>query len=172
MKLVRLSSAILFYVARALALGYLAILAYLLASVALRLPSFQLLDKKRFVIYYPFTQTRFLLGSQYTAAYLTEMVLVLGVYGAFFWLLGQVFHTFKQPKLFTQAGIGRLRAFCLFNLVVPGLMLGLMQLLATGEDFPLGLVFMFHTVIGVFAFFIMSIFQQGVHLQNEQDLII
>src|SRR5688572_25185565 len=75
-----------------------------------------------FSIMLPFTNVPFLLGDN-TIGFKTMMLLATIGYGTFAWLLGNVFNAFKQEKLFTRAGIRKLMAFCLINLIVPPLVL-------------------------------------------------
>jgi len=171
MNIVRVVSALLFYVFRILAIAYLITSVY--AAVAL-LPvtglSSRVQADTRFEIYYPLTQIPFLLGEN-TAAFITEMLLGIGLYGLFFWLLSNVFSTFRQTKLFTEKGIQHLTWFYRLNFLVPSGVLLLLSVLSTVEQVMIMLVVL-HGLLGVFAFFMAAIFRQGVHLQNEQDLYI
>jgi hypothetical protein len=171
MKLVRIISTILFYLARILAIGYFLTVAHLIVSVVFKLSSFRVLEHNRFAIYYPFTDKKFLLGSEYTFLYITEMVSIIGFYGLFFWFLGSVFHTFRQNPLFTKKGIQNLKAFCIINLVVSPLLFGFLNTFSN-EDMPFFAMIVAHAIIGVFVYFLLAIFKEGVGLQNEQDLYI
>ncbi|MGH2664350.1 hypothetical protein [Flavobacterium sp.] len=171
MKLVRIISTILFYLARILAIGYLLTAFHLLVSVVFKLPTFQLLEKNRFEIYYPFTDKKFLLGSDYSFNYVTEMVLIIGFYGLFFWMLGSVFSTFKQKPLFTKQGIRSLKVFCVINLLISPLLFSFLSVFSI-EDMPFFAMIIAHGIIGVFTYFLWAIFREGVGLQDEQDLYI
>lgn len=171
MKLVRFISTILFYLVRILAIGYLATTLHLFVSVVFKLSTFQLLENNRFAIYYPFTEKKFLLGSDYSFNYVTEMVLIIGFYGLFFWMLGSVFQTFRQKPLFTKQGIQNLKIFCIVNLVVSPLLFGFLSVFSI-EDMPFFPMIVAHGIIGVFAYFLTVIFKEGVGLQDEQDLYI
>jgi len=172
MKLVRHISTLLRYVAILLAGVYWLTCIYMIISVVFRLPSFALQPENRFVIYYPFTQVRFLLGSNFTFNYVAEMSLVMLLYGLFFYLLANVFKAFRQKKLFTQYGIRQLKFFYLYNFIHPLILVLAFNFFATGEDYPAGFIVMAHFIIGIFAYFIMAIFKEGAGLQNEQDLFI
>ncbi|TGD58920.1 DUF2975 domain-containing protein [Flavobacterium humi] len=171
MKLVRIISAFLFYMARILAIGYLISTFHLFVSTAFKLPTLKILEHNRFVVYYPFTEKGFLLGSEYTFSYVTEMVATIGFYGLFFWLLSNVFHTFRQSPLFTKRGIRNLKLFCGINLVVSPVLFGLLSMFSH-EDLPFFGMIVAHAIIGIFAYFLTAIFNEGVGLQNEQDLYI
>ena len=171
MKLVRFISTILFYLARILAIGYLLTAFHLFVSVVFKLPTFKLMEHNRFAIYYPFTEKKFLLGSEYTFSYVTEMVLIIGFYGLFFWMLGSVFQTFRQKPLFTKNGIRNLKIFCIVNLIISPVLFGLLSVFST-EDMPFFPMITAHGIIGVFAYFLTAIFREGVGLQDEQDLYI
>jgi hypothetical protein len=91
------------------------------------------------------------------------------LYGLFFWLLSDIFKTFRQPKLFTPSGVNRLKRFYVGNLTIPILML--LVLAVSGDEVAnLVSVTFLHMILGVFAFFMAAIFQQGLLLQEEQDL--
>jgi|APTNR8051073442_1049403.scaffolds.fasta_scaffold01243_13 hypothetical protein len=171
MKLVRLLSSILFYLTRVLAWGYTATTLYagvvlFFEPAALRLTE----SGTRFEILYPFTGTPFLLGDYHTV-YFIEMLLGIGLYGLFFWLLSNVFNTFRQEKLFTPSGITRLTRFYVANLTVPSLVLVLLSFISQGNKAMI-IIIALHAILGVFAYFMAAIFKQGVSLQNEQDLYI
>lgn len=171
MKLVRFISIFLFYMARILAIGYLLTTLHLFVSIVFKLSTFKMMENNRFAICYPFTDKKFLLGSDYNVIYVAEMVLTIGFYGLFFWLLSNVFQTFRQNPLFTKHGIRNLKVFYLCNLVVSPLLFGLLSFSST-EDLPFLAMIIAHAIIGIFAYFLMSIFNEGVGLQNEQDLYI
>lgn len=171
MKLVRIISAIAFYLTRIMAAVYLLTAIHLFISVVFKLPTLKLLENNRFAITYPFTAKNYLLGSAYTASYITEMILLIAFYSAFFWLLGNVFKTFRQKKLFTVQGVRQLKWFYITNLIVcPALFLILS--IYSIEDYPYMVMIIAHGIVGIFALFIAAIFEQGVNLQNDQDLII
>lgn len=171
MKLVRLISTIAFYLTRILSIGYILTALHLVVSVVFGLSGLKHLESNRFALCYPFTDKYFLLGSEFTAAYITEMALLLAFYGAFFWLLSNVFKTFRQQKLFTAQGIHNLKLFYVANLVICPLLFLILSMLST-EDYPYTMMVIAHGIMGIFALFIAAIFQQGVSLQNDQDLII
>jgi hypothetical protein len=174
MKTVRLTAAILFYLSRIASILVLTTTAYALAVVLLHhyLPSASLpieVDEQQgFRIFLPFTHTAFLLGD-YTISYLVPNILTILFYGLFLWLLGGVFHAFRQPKMFTRKGVSQLSRFYLVNLIVPFIFIGL--ILVFGQELiDMVRIILLHLVIGVFAFFMAAIFRQGVILQEEQDL--
>lgn len=171
MKLVRFISTITFYLSRIISAGYFLTTLHLLASIVFGLSTFKLLENGRFAICYPFTDKYFLLGSSYTVGYITEMVLIIAFYGTFFWLLSNVFRTFRQKRLFTVRGIQNLKLFYLTNLIICPILFLLLSQFST-EDLPYTILVIAHCIMGIFALFIAAIFRQGVSLQNDQDLII
>ncbi|MFK7114449.1 hypothetical protein V3468_08350 [Flavobacterium oreochromis] len=171
MKLVKIISHFLFYIVRIVAVGYLLTSLFVLVSTLFKLPNLQMLDAKRFAINFPFSDTHFLLGTEFTFNYVTEMVLGIGLYGLFFWVLSGVFSTFKQERLFTLQGMTNLKYFYLFNLIVYPLLI-IVWAVVSIEDFPFLAMVIAHAIMGVFILFMYAIFAQGVHLQNEQDLYI
>src|SRR5688572_8996314 len=107
MKTVRPIASILFYLTRIAAIIILMVAVYATGIILLhendptaKLP-IEVSDRTSFVIFYPFTRTPFLLGD-YTTSYLVSNLLTVGFYGLFLWLLGGVFHAFKQTKIFTR----------------------------------------------------------------------
>ena len=171
MKLVRFISAIAFYLTRILSAGYILTALHLMFSVVLDLSCLKHLENGRFAICSPFTEKHFLLGSSFTAAYVIEMVLLIAFYGAFFWLLSNVFKTFRQTKLFTPQGIHNLKLFYVSNLLICPVLFLILSVYSS-EDYPYMIMTSAHGIMGVFALFIAAIFKQGVSLQNDQDLII
>jgi hypothetical protein len=171
---VRLIANLLLYVSRILALLIAIIALYALLVILLHgaLPSASLpmkvLADGSFRIYYPFTNTVFLLGD-YSSGYLFSNFFAILFYGTFLWLLGDVFKTFRQQRLFTATGVARLSRFYITNLTVPLLLVSVFAL--SGEPLATMLpIILLHAVIGVFAFFMAAIFKQGLNLQEEQDL--
>ncbi len=171
MTTVRFVSKILFYLARFLAIVYFGMAVH--ASIAL-LTGWSLLFKdngKYFQICYPFTQKPFLLGDNNLPYILFDFLGPLSLYGLFFLLLSHVFKVFFQPKLFTAYSIKHLKRFYLANFTLPSLAVLLAAIFSELDEGAVVLVFL-HAILGVFAYFIAAIFQQGVQLQTEQDLII
>ncbi|MGB4771685.1 MAG: hypothetical protein WBP58_09505 [Chitinophagaceae bacterium] len=164
-------SAFLYYSFLIVSGGYMATALYTLVNCVFRGPFFELLESNRFAINYPFSTKHFLLGSEYTIKYVAEMVLGLGLYGIFFFVLSGVFNAFRQEKLFTLFGIRNLKRFYVFNLFIYPLLV-LVWSGITVEDFPFFAMVTAHLIMGIFVFFMHAIFEQGVKLQNEQDLFI
>jgi hypothetical protein len=170
MKSVRLVSTILFYLSRVLAWGYGLSCLYagfcLATGICLQLNE----TGTRFAVLFPFSGPPFLLGD-FDGAFIFEMLLLLGLYGLFFWLLGNVFRTFSRPKLFTERGVRDLRYFYLGNWILPGLTTLVLAIVSGVGDVAQAFIVL-HGLLGVFTFFMAAIFQQGLQLQREQDLII
>jgi hypothetical protein len=172
MKPVRFISTILFYISRIATLVVTAIAVYALAIIFLYANGVHAVPMEvsgnTFTIFLPFSRIPFLLGD-YTASYLVSNLTTVAFYAIFLWLLGDVFHAFRQPKLFTRRGVGQLSRFYKTNLLMPFVFLSFLILF--GHEFiDLLRIILLHLVIGVFAFFMAAIFRQGVLLQEEQDL--
>lgn len=174
MKAVRPVASVLYYLSRILSLLLLVSAGYATTIVLVykahpsgALP-FRVFDDKTFQLFYPFTHKPFLLGD-YTAAYLVSNGLTIAFYGLFLWMLGDVFKTFRQTRLFTPRGVLRLSRFYMLNLVVPFIFLLLLAIFGQ-EIIDIVRIILLHLVIGVFAFFMAAIFRQGLFLQEEQDL--
>ena len=173
MKAVRFVANILFYISRVFSILFFTITVYALAVLILSKLSHSSglpveIESDRFKIFYPFTRTTFLLGD-YTASYLITSLFTIAFYGLFLWLLSEVFHAFRQTKLFTKRSVNRLSRFYITNLIAP--VLFLILLACWSEEFSdiIRIIFL-HLVIGVFAFFMAAIFKQGLLLQEEQDM--
>jgi hypothetical protein len=173
MKTVRLTAGILYFLTRTASILYFITAAYALVVILLSMNfssaavPIRIWDG-RFEIFYPFTQTPFLLG-EYNGSFLSISISVMILYGIFLWLLSGVFHAFKQQKLFTKKGVLQLSRFYIVNLTVPVLFLAILA--GLGQDIRDGIMIGFlHLIIGVFAFFMATIFRQGLVLQEEQDL--
>ena len=174
MKTVRFVATVLFYLTRTLALLYFITAAYATAVLLFSTQDgtgwISIAEDNTFVIFYPFTTTPFLLGEM-TTPFFTEMYVGIIAYGTFFWLLSDVFSAFRKEKIFTASSVRKLSRFYIANLTVPIVVLVLLSVLTNGENI-MGMITALHFIIGIFAFFMASIFQQGVNLQDEQDLTI
>ncbi|MBC5773126.1 DUF2975 domain-containing protein [Pontibacter sp. KCTC 32443] len=175
MKNVRIIASILFLISRAVAVVYFVTALYATLVLAANevfsgISWVETTAQGRFTIMYPFTKTPFLLG-EYTFEFILMMMLGVVGYGTFAWLLSEVFKIFKQEKLFTQNGVQTLTIFYMANFIVPTVVL--LISLFFEEYIQYLIVFtLLHGVIGIFAYFMASIFNQGVLLQNDQDLTI
>jgi phage shock protein PspC (stress-responsive transcriptional regulator) len=172
MKKVKLVSRILEIVCKLFSVLYFSttiyiVLVFMLDQQADGTGLFQQNNQGGFTIMLPFTNVPFLLGEN-TTGFKTMMILATVGYGSFAWLLGNVFNAFKQDKLFTREGIRKLTVFCLVNLIVPPLVL-LISFIFTDDVRDLVNLTILHGIIGIFAYFMASIFAQGVALQDEQD---
>lgn len=172
MKNVKLISTILYYVTRIAAILYGFITVYSLISLLTGWSYFTLEGGKNFVICYPFTDVRFLLGENNWGYKIFNFLVPIGLYGAFFLLLSNVLDVFKQPKLFTEYGVKQLKWFYLANIFAPSFTIFLASIFAGDIEEGLGWVVVIHFFLGIFAYFLCAIFKQGVNLQNEQDLYI
>lgn len=171
MKLVRIIASFLFVIARITSFFYLVTAIYALVNCVFEGPFFERIEINRFAINFPFTRQHFLLGSEYTLEYVSEMVLGLALYGVFFLVLSNVFNAFRQERLFTKNGLKNLKQFYQFNLLLYPF-LAIIWSLFSIEDFPFFAMIVAHAIMGIFIFFMAAIFEKGVNLQNEQDLYI
>lgn len=171
MKTVKSVATLLYYIFRIIAIGYIVTAIYTLINCVFEAPFFEKLENNRFAINYPFTSHHFLLGSEFSPEYVTEMVLGIALYGVFFFVLSGVFNAFKQDKLFTHFGIKNLKRFYIFNLFVFPI-LAIFWSMISVEDFPFFEMIIAHLIMGTFIYFMNAIFTQGVKLQNDQDLFI
>lgn len=171
MKAVRIVAGVLYYLSLLISFFYTVAGLYVAFATGTKSSSFKIIEEgKRFVVSSPFGERPYFIGDNYTG-YMIQMIALLLLYGLFFWLLGQVFKTFMQKKLFTKAGIRHLQHFYLVNFIVPGISY-IVLMLVNEEAEDVFMLVVLHAIIGVFAYFIAAIFKQGVLLQNEQDLYI
>ena len=165
---------LLYFLSRIAAWLFTAVLTYTLIILVLSLTGWsnslpiEIANQETFTIFYPFTTTPFLRGD-YTTDFIVSNLSLLAFYTIFLWFLGDVFHAFKQPKLFTPTGVSQLSRFYITNLALPLIFLALVGLFGQALSDMLRISFL-HIVIGIFAYFMASIFRQGVLLQEEQDL--
>jgi len=172
LKNVRIVSKTLFFITKILAAFYIAVTGYAAIST---LSGFSFLvkdDGKRFAVCFPFTQTPFLNGENDWGYIVFNFLLPLGFYGAFFWLTSNVFKAFFQTRLFTEKGLRQLRYFYVINICALPIII-LAAKVSTGKiEEGLTGATVIHIILGVFAYFLASLFRQGLNLQNEQDLFV
>jgi len=171
MALVKTVSKLLFYISRILAAAYLGTTLYALICLLFHWNTSPYGGGKYLHINYPFTQQPFLNIDDNYPYIIFSFLMPLGLYGTFFWWASNVFKVFFQSRLFTQQNIVHLRRFYLLNLTVPIAATALSSFFVPIEGAVWALVTV-HFVLGAFAYFLAAIFQQGLHLQREQDLII
>jgi len=171
MRNVKLISRVLFYITRFLT-GFYWLMALHSGIALLTGWSLHLRENgKYFQVYFPFTQTPVLNGDHNLPYILLEFLLPLALYGLFFYLLGNVFRVFFQPKLFTAKGVKHLKRFYLANFIIPAVMVLLVSCIDEPDTDGIAVIVL-HGIIGIFAFFIAAIFKQGLDIQNEKDLFI
>ncbi len=172
MNSVKIISKVLFYFTRFLAILYFAMPAYSLFTFLTKWGLNIVREGKYFEVLFPFTQKPILLGDYNWAYMVFDFLAPLSLYGLFFLLASNVFKVFFQPKLFTEFGIKHLKRFYIANLTLPALMILTASVFTEIESEICSILFVLHTILGVFAYFLAAIFKQGVNLQKEQDLII
>ena len=171
MKRVRSLATALYYLSRITAVlvgatGLYVLLIIVLSSVGMKQLPLDI-SNDHFVIYLPFSTIPFLLGD-YTNHYLSVSISILVLYAIFLWLLSTVFKAFKQQKIFIPKSVRSMRNFYLFNFYIP--LLYLCSLIIFKLEFKDALIIvLLHLMISVFIYFMATIFQQGLVLQEEQD---
>ena len=111
MKNVKITSTILFYITRIVAILYLATTFYSLLTLLTEWSVITSENGKYFSICFPFTEKHFLNGENNWAYKIFNFLIPIGFYGIFFLLLSNVFNAFRKPKLFTKYGVNQLRNF-------------------------------------------------------------
>lgn len=171
MQIVKLVSKVLFYITRFFCFFYVGMALDSLIALSTGWGLTLRENNKFFGVCVPFTKHVYLVGDYNLPYIIFDFILPLSLYGLFFLLLSNVFKVFFQPKLFTTNSIKHLKIFYLSNIIVPAIAVSLSAVFSLVDDIAFPLIF-FHLIIGIFAFFLASIFSQGVHLQKEQDLFI
>lgn len=123
------------------------------------------------IVEYPFTDTSFLVLENHWTYWIFSFLLPLLFYVLFFWLFSRVFKVFFQKKLFTKLNIKHLKRFYQANIFLPVFLTILASFFVEIEK-GIFLIIALHLFLGVLVLIISDIFQQGLHLQNEQDLYI
>ncbi|AEM71728.1 hypothetical protein Murru_2696 [Allomuricauda ruestringensis DSM 13258] len=123
------------------------------------------------IINYPFTDVSFLILDNNLSYFLFAFLIPVLSYTLFFWLLSNVFSVFYQNKLFTQPNIKHLKRFYLANIILPMVLVAFSSFFIEIEK-GIFIIIALHLVLGIFIFIISEIFNQGLSLQNEQDLYI
>ncbi|WP_127019750.1 DUF2975 domain-containing protein [Flagellimonas beolgyonensis] len=169
MKKTKILSKILYAVTKGLAWIYLVIGLY--GSFAwMTKTNIQTVDTTT-IINYPFTDRSFLILDNDQSYFLFAFLLPVLSYTLFFWLLSKVFRVFFQQKLFTQTNIKHLKRFYLANIILPIVVVAFSSFFIQIEK-GIFVMIALHLFLGIFIFIISEIFNQGLSLQNEQDLYI
>ncbi len=172
MNKVRFISKILYLICKVLLIGYGLSFLHALIALTFKTSSLNIIDEgKRFEIYFPFGKVSFLIGYFEKGYIIFGFLMVLGLYAIFFHLLSNFFKAFASEKLFSIQNLKYLNWFSYSNLTVPIIAVLMASFVMPIEDEISALALM-HVLLGVFAYFLAAIFQQGLKIQNDQDLII
>lgn len=169
MKKTKIISKVLFAITIGLAWIYLITALYALICWITE-TNINFVDDKR-IIEYPFTDVSFLILDNNLIYLVFNFMLPVLSYVLFFWLLSNVFKVFYQEKLFTVKNIINLKQFYLTNIVLPIVLVILSSFFIEVEK-GIFVIVVLHLFLGIFIFIISEIFNQGLTLQNEQDLYI
>ncbi|USD24719.1 DUF2975 domain-containing protein [Flagellimonas marinaquae] len=169
MKKTRVLSTILYAITRSLAWIYLVIALY--GGFAWLTKTNIRTEHTRAIINYPFSDVSFLILDNNWSYFLFAFLLPVSSYTLFFWLLSNVFKVFYREKLFTQPNVAHLKRFYAANLIFPIVLVAFSSFFIE-IDKGIFIIVALHLVLGVFIFIISEIFNQGLSLQNEQDLYI
>ena len=187
MKTIRLISSIAYYATRALALIYSLTTLYIVLVFLLHaffpaadwVPIHTYQDSQvaevnshRFDIQIPAREKPFLLGRN-TGWGIAEIILGMGLYTVFFYLLSHIFNAFRQEKLFTEKAVKVLMRFAKASFILP---LSYLLFLYIDPQYKVEFgeiaLVLLHSLLGIFALFQAAVFKEGFHLQTEQDLTI
>lgn len=171
MKQTKIISKMLSYICLLLGIGYLMTFLYGAFCLLTRINTMPYSDNQFLHINYPFTEKPFLNVDNNLPYLIFSFLLPLLSYGLFFWLSARVFKVFYQPKLFTQENLSVLKLFYQFNIFLPLPIVLVSSFFVEVESIIWLLVFV-HFILGIFSLFLANICEQGLQLQNEQDLFI
>ncbi|MBZ0183625.1 MAG: hypothetical protein K8F60_14295 [Melioribacteraceae bacterium] len=169
MKKTRIISKILYLLTRILTWIYLITTVYAVVSWVGKI-NIQI-DENRKIIEYPLTDTPFLILDNTLNYFIFAFLLPMLSYTLFFYLLSNVFKVFFQEKLFTQLNILQLKRFYITNIILPIALL-IFSSFFIEEEAGIFMIVALHIFLGIFIFIFSEIFNQGLSLQNEQDLFI
>ncbi|RZS99569.1 DUF2975 domain-containing protein [Aquimarina brevivitae] len=160
-------STLLFYALRAITIGY--IIFFILIVLAIVTKSFEIVNNE-FIIKIPFTDS--VIKGNYETKVFLAITIFLIFYTVFFYLASNIFKTFKSKVLFTKKASRYLLYFTFWNLlyavtelVIIGILYQRMSITETPE-------WMLHLILGIFSWFIASIFKEGTQIQQENELTI
>lgn len=159
----------LFYVSRFCALGSITLITFILISLGTG--NYEIINNQ-FQISLPLFSETFI-RADYQYPHIVTITLTMLFFSTFFYLLSNIFKTFKAATVFSHKAIKTLNYFAFLNLIVaPMLFLTIdffiMQKQQIGNIFNYLLTF----ILGVFLLFIIAIFKQGYKVQSENDLTI
>ena len=169
MKKTRIISKILYLLTRILTWIYLITTVYAVVSWVGKI-NIQI-DENRKIIEYPLTDTPFLILDNTLNYFIFAFLFPMISYNLFFYLLSNVFKVFFQEKLFTQLNILQLKKFYITNIILPIALLIFSSFFIEVEA-GIFMIVALHIFLGIFIFIFSEIFNQGLSLQNEQDLFI
>lgn len=169
MKKTKIISKVLFVITRGLSWVYLITALYgticWITETNIRFEN----DKR--IIEYPLSDFSFLILDNNLSYLVFNFLLPILSYALFFWLLSNVFKVFYQERLFTELNVIYLKRFYLTNIVFP-IILVIFSSFFVDIEKEIFVIIALHLFLGIFIFIISEIFNQGLTLQNEQDLYI
>ncbi|NNC34205.1 MAG: DUF2975 domain-containing protein [Croceitalea sp.] len=159
----------LFYFSRIAAFGSIALISFILLSLAT--DNFHM-EGDQFQIALPLLPDTYIKGF-YEANIITTITLTMLFFAIFFYLLSNILKTFKAEKLFSEKAINQLNYFAILNLIVgPSLYIIIHFFIMKHPSFSNIYNLLLSLLLGVFVLFIRAVFKKGFHVQNENDLTI
>ncbi|NNK10442.1 MAG: DUF2975 domain-containing protein [Flavobacteriaceae bacterium] len=158
----------LFYLSRIAAIGSIALITFILISLAIG--NFEIVDNQ-FQIALPLLSETFIKGF-FKANIITTITLAMLFFSVFFYLLSNILKTFKAEKLFTQKAIKQLNYFAILNLLIGPVIYFIIHFIMEKSNFNDAYNLLLSLLLGVFVLFIKAIFKKGYVVQHEQDLTI
>lgn len=159
----------LFYVARVSTFLSLALICFILLSLATN--NYETVDGQ-FQIALPLLPETYIKGF-FDSKIVITITLAMLFFCVFFYLLSNILKTFKDRKLFTKKAIKHLKYFAFLNLVVAPILFIVIDFIIIGRP-HIGNIYnyLLTFLLGIFLLFIAAIFNQGYLVQSENDLTI
>ncbi|MBA8986076.1 hypothetical protein [Sphingobacterium cellulitidis] len=171
MNQVKIISTFLKYLCYFLAIGYSLTFIYSVICLLTGLWTLPYGDGNYIHILYPFTNEPFINLDNNIKYFIFSFLLPIGFYGIFFGLTAQVSSVFLKSRIFTKENQGIFERYFMLNTYIP-LPMVLIGLMFVEVEGMIWILVFIHLILGIFSLFLANICKQGLHLQNEQDLII
>lgn len=151
------------------------VLLLIFIAVSLIFKNYSIGSNNEISIGIPLTET-FIKGdlNQFTITFfILSIAIFLLYYGLFFYLLRSIFKVFSREKvIFTNKTISYIKNFGWLNTFLPPLGIIIAYFITSKIDFEIIMQGGLLMALGIFSFFIAAIFNEGIALQEENDLTI
>lgn len=166
-------SSLLYWLCRAFVIGQALLFIFILVSIVFE--NYTINSSNEFGIEIPLTDS-FIMGN-YTEITFSFLVISMSIsllyYGVFFYLLQSIFKAFSLEKvIFTKKTIDYIKKFAWLNILLPPLGIIAAYFIKSGIDFETIMQGGLLVLLGIFALFVVAVFNEGILLQEENELTI